>query len=215
MLKIFYGDDRKKALDAVERLLGKDYEVVEADNLTTSDMASVFLGTSIFGEKRKILLKALSENKDCWEKLPNFIDTPHDIVILEASLDKRTTTYKELAKNKSLEVKEFLLVDPMDAKAARSRNFEVFKLAFRGQGAKAVALCDELAKQNDPYMMLGLLTAQAMRELERGSGARLSKTQQKAVAALKILAEADIAMKSTAIEAWNLVKMALLRIGQL
>ena len=62
MIKIFYGNDRVKAREMIDKLLGKDYEVIEAENLTRGDMDSVFYGTSLFGETRKILVKSLSEN---------------------------------------------------------------------------------------------------------------------------------------------------------
>ena len=73
MIKIFYGNDRVKARAMIDRLLGKNYEVIEAENLTRGDMDSVFLGTSLFGETRNILLKSLSENKECWEVLPKYL----------------------------------------------------------------------------------------------------------------------------------------------
>ena len=46
MIKIFYGNDRVKAREMIDKLLGKDYEVIEAENLTRGDMDSVFYGTS-------------------------------------------------------------------------------------------------------------------------------------------------------------------------
>ena len=70
MIKVFYGEDRVKARQAIDKLLGSDYEIIEAENLTTNDVASVFLGVSLFGDKRKILVKDLSLNKDCWDMVP-------------------------------------------------------------------------------------------------------------------------------------------------
>ena len=59
MIKIFYGNDRQKAQEAVNKILGKEYELIEADSITRADMDSIFRGTSLFGENRKILLKDL------------------------------------------------------------------------------------------------------------------------------------------------------------
>ena len=100
MIKVFYGEDRIAARKTIDKLLGGDYEVIEAENLQPSDMASVFLGVSLFCEKRALLVKDLSANKDCWDLLPSFMDEcPHDVILWETKLDKRSTTYKTLSKN--------------------------------------------------------------------------------------------------------------------
>ena len=36
MIKVFYGDDRKRALEAVRKFLGEKYEVVEGAELTVT-----------------------------------------------------------------------------------------------------------------------------------------------------------------------------------
>jgi DNA polymerase III delta subunit len=51
------------------------------------------------------------------------------------------------------------------------------------------------------------MTTQAFKKLEL--------RQTKAQKVLKILAETDMAMKSSAVEPWNLVKAALLRIAEI
>ena len=88
MIKIFYGDDRVKAQSAIKKLLGEDYEVIESENLLPSDMASVFYGGSLFSNERKILIKDLTANKDCWEEVPKYLDSTHAIILLEAKVDK-------------------------------------------------------------------------------------------------------------------------------
>ena len=47
---------------------GEDFEIFEGENLTAGDLDSLFLGLSIFGENRRILVKNLSFNKELWEK---------------------------------------------------------------------------------------------------------------------------------------------------
>ena len=66
MIKIFYGNDRAKVQEAVKRLFGDSYETIEAENITRADMDTVFRGTSLFGDVRKILVKSLDENKECF-----------------------------------------------------------------------------------------------------------------------------------------------------
>ena len=203
MIKIFYGNDRQKAQDAVSKLLGKDYEVIEAENLTRGDMDSVFLGTSLFGETRKILLKNLSENKECWEAFPNYLQTTHDVIVWLSSLDKRSVVYKEIAKNKGIELKEFKLEDKVDHFLA----FKVFDEAYAGRGAKAVKMCEQLEMESDPYLTMGAFVSKVSKNLEMKN--------KKAIRATKILAKADLDMKSADVDAWNILKIALLKIGTL
>lgn len=203
MIRIFYGNDRVTARKMAERILGTDYEVIEAENLARDDMDSLFFGTSLFGTERRILLKGLAENKECWEALPNYLETTHLIVLLEASFDKRSSVNKALAKSKSVELKEFKLPEKLDKFAA----FEPFDAAFRGDAKMAMKKCDALMATNDPYALIGLMATQAIKHIDGKN--------QKAVEAVKILAETDMAMKSAEIDAWNLVKIALTKIAML
>ena len=203
MIKIFYGNDRLKARAMIDRLLGKNYEVIEAENLTRGDMDSVFLGTSLFGETRNILLKSLSENKECWEVLPKYLKTTHNVIVWENTVDKRSVTYKALAGESDVEFKEFKQVEEIDPKLV----FEIFDAAYGGNGKRALQLCDKMEATNDPFRLMGLMTTQAFKKLEM--------RQTKAPKVVKVLAETDMAMKSTAVEPWNLVKAALLRIANI
>ena len=203
MIKIFYGNDRVKARAMIDRLLDKNYEVIEAENLTRGDMDSVFLGTSLFGETRNILLKSLSENKECWEVLPKYLKTTHNVIVWENTVDKRSVTYKALAGESDVEFKEFKQVEEIDPKLV----FEIFDAAYGGNGKRALQLCDKMEATNDPFRLMGLMTTQAFKKLEM--------RQTKAPKVVKILAETDMAMKSTAVEPWNLVKAALLRIANI
>lgn len=203
MIKVFYGEDRIKARKAIDRLFGADYEVIEAENLTTSDMASVFLGTSLFGEKRTILVKDLSANKECWEMVPNFVDDcPHDIVLWEAKLDKRSAAYKTLSKNKNVEFKEFAAAEDPNNKLV----FDILDAAMRGDNS-AVKMCEKIEQTNDPYMFMGLMVSQAFKKLEM--------RQKKAEQVIKILGDTDMNMKTSGVEPWNLIKMSLLLIANI
>ncbi len=203
MIRIFYGDDRVRARQMVEKLLGKNYEVIEAESLTRGDMDSVFLGFSLFSEERKILIKSLSENKECWEVLPNYIGTAHDVIILESNIDKRSVVYKSLAKEKTIEFKEFKLVEAID----KNLVFDIFETAYRGNGVKAVKMCEQIEITNDPFMFIGLMVTQAFKKLEL--------RERKAPMAVRIIGDLDIATKTTAVEPWTLVKAALLKIADI
>lgn len=202
MIRVFYGEDRILARKMIDRQLGADYEVIEAESLQADDMASVFLGVSLFGDARSILVKDLSANKDCWDILPKFVDDcTHNIVLWESKLDKRSATYKTLSKNKSVEFKEFKLAEDPNKKLV----FDVLDTALRGDGAGAVKMCEKIEATNDPYMFVGLMVTQLVKKLQINN--------PRAANALKILAQADVDMKTTGLEPWTIVKMALLKIG--
>lgn len=201
MIKIFYGNDRQKAQLAIAKLLGDDYEVIEAENITRGDMESIFKGTSLFGETRRILLKGLNENKECWEILPEYLETTHEMVIWLSVLDKRSTVYKAIAKRKEVEVKEFA----QEAKVDRFLAFKIADEAFAGHGARAVKMCEELEQTSDAYLTMGAFVSQAGKKLEIG--------KPKAINAIRILAKADLDMKSTAVDGWKILKIALLKIA--
>lgn len=202
MIRIFYGDNRVMAQKVIKQQLG-DYEIIEADKIQRDDMPSVFLGASLFGEIRSILIKDLSENKECWEILPNFIEgCPHHIVIWETKLDKRSAVYKTLSKNKYVELKEFKMAEDPNKKLV----FDIFDTAFRGDGRKAVQMVEKIEVTNDPFSFMGLMTTMAIKKLQYNNS--------RAAGAIKILAQADLDMKSTSIEPWTIVKTALLKIAK-
>ncbi len=204
MIRVFYGDDRVTARKQIDRQLGDDYEIIEGESLTVGDMPSVLLGTSLFATERNILVKDLSENKECWAMLPQFIEEcPHNIVIWETKLDKRSAVYKELSKDKNVEFKEFKLAEDPDKKLV----FDILDMAFRGDGKSAVKACEKIELTNDAFMFVGLMTTQTIKKLQYNN--------PKAVRAIKILAETDMDMKTSNLEPWEAVKIALLKIGEI
>lgn len=203
MMKIFYGNDRVRARQMAEKLLGEECEVIEAETLTRGDMDSVFLGTSLFSDVRKILIKSLSENKECWEVLPSYVKTAHDVIILENNIDKRSVVYKSLAKEKAVEFKEFKLAETID----KNLVFDIFETAYRGNGVKAIKMCELIESTNDPFMFIGLMVTQAFKKLEL--------RERRASATVKIIGDLDIATKTTTVEPWTLIKAALLKIADI
>ncbi len=200
MIRVFYGDDRVTARKMIDKQLGADYEVIEAESLQASDMASVFLGTSLFGDTRNILIKDLSENKECWGMLPGFVgECSHNIVIWETKLDKRSATYKALSKD--VEFKEFKVAEDPN----KNLVFDILDTAMRGDGTSAVKMCEKIELTNDPYMFMGLMVTQTAKKLQMNN--------TKAAKAMKILARADLDMKTTGLESWTIIKMALLKIS--
>lgn len=203
MLSIFSGEDRLEAEKAVKRTLGTDYEVFEGENLGVADLPSIFLGTSLFGiEKRQILLKELSENKEVWEKIPDYLATEHDTVIWESKIDKRSAVYKAM-KSAGVAMQEFAAKKNPDANMV----FNILDMALRN-GPQAVKMVEKIELEQDPYMFFGLLVTQAIKKLEYRAG-----TEEKHL--LKELSALDMQMKTTSVEPWLLVKSFLLRVEQI
>lgn len=204
MFKIFYGENRLEAEKAVKRQLGAKYEVYEGENLVVGDLPSIFQGATLFGggERRKILLKNVSENGAVWEKLPEYRETEHDVVVWEGKIDKRSAGYKRL-KETGAEMVEF----PALKKPEMNVVFGVLDMAMR-DGKKAVEMVEKIELDQDPYMFLGLLVSQALKRFENSRGA----VKERKI--LKELADLDLQMKSVTLEPWILVKGFLLRVGK-
>lgn len=203
MIKIFYGNDRVKAREMAERILGKDCEIFEGENLTAADLDSLFLGMSIFAEKRNILVKNLSENAELWEKVPKYLETSHNVVLFEPTFNRTKKVNKELVASKKIEVKEFKLPEKIDNFAA----FRIFDLAYDGKIDAALQECEKVQSESDPFLLLGAFASSAMK--------KLNGRNAKAVKVVKILAKADVDMKTTGFEPWDLLKVALMNIANL
>ena len=208
MIYIFDGEDRKKAEQKAQMILGEKIEIIDADNIDLAELESIFLGVTFFEAERRILIKDLFLKKDLVEKLPSLINTPHKIVLLETKLDKRGAVYKELVKlaktNKEIKFETFAA-----AEQAVDRNavFRIFDLAMT-DGRRAVKNLQAIEADNDPYATIGAWTKKACDLLERNP--------QKARAILKELAKIDVLVKSTDFskEPWTLLEGFLLRISK-
>lgn len=203
MLQVFYGDDRVRAQKDIKSILGKDYEVFDGVNMHLSDMDSIFRGTTLFAENRKILIRDLGENKDgCFEALLSYKDTEHEVIVWESKLDGRSGTAKEI--KKELRCVDYKLTPTRDNFFA----FKIFDQAWSGRGKEAVAMCEEIRFEEAPYQLIGSFTWKAIDKLDKGGG-------EKARQVVKLLAEADMDMKSAKVEPWLIVEGCLLEIASL
>lgn len=202
MIRIFYGDDRVRIQKEVERVLGKDKEVFEGVEINFADLPSIFQGGSLLALQRKILIKDLGENKQVFEEILKYLDSEHEVVIWENKLDKRTSLYKELSKRK-IEIKEFKRAEEID----RRKVFEIYRVALV-DGKRAVLMVEEIELAQDPYQFLGLIVKQAIDQYEMKRGIKEKR-------ALVELSKVDIAMKTTGIKPWLILKSFLLRLSSL
>ncbi|MBQ9018022.1 hypothetical protein IJ118_03110 [Candidatus Saccharibacteria bacterium] len=199
MLKIFTGDDRVKAMQEIERELGDGHETIDAANLTVSDLPTVFYGTSLFASTRNILIRDFAAEKPLFTELPKYLNTPHNIILFETKLDKRSAIYKEI-KDKVL-VKEFKLPEP-----SYTVVFDIYRTAKR-DGVKAVKMLQQIKPTEDPIMFTGLLASQAIKDF--AANPRGIKERR----VLAELAKTDLQQKTTPIDAWLLIESFLLRIA--
>lgn len=198
MIKVFYGEDRVRAKQEIEKYLGEKYEVVEGEELSPEDLPSVMLGASLFEAERAILVRDFLNNKVVAEKLSEYLNTPHKIAIWETKIDKRSGIYKAL--KDEVPFCEFKLLENKNAKVV----FDIFGVAKK-DGKKAVKMLETIEKEQDPIRFVGLMATQAMKDY----GIKQGKKEKKI---LKELSELDLKLKSTKIEPWLLVKAFLLRI---
>lgn len=200
MLRVFYGENRLAAEKVVKQTLGENYEVYEGETLGLTDLPSIFQGASLFEtERRRILLKNLAENAAVWEKIAEYLDTEHDVVVWELKLDKRSAGYKRL-KEAGVELREFAALKKPELNVV----FNVLDAALR-DGAKAVKIVEQIELEQDPYMFFGLLVTQMLKKFDNTEGGAKERRL------LKELAKTDLEMKSSAIEPWMLIKAFLLR----
>lgn len=199
MIKIFTGDDRVRASQEIKKLLGESYEVIDCADLVTKDLTPIFKGATLFDSHRKILLRDFTANSSIFSELPKFLDTKHDIILLETKLDKRTATYKEI-KDK-IEIKEFKLPPKTDFREV----YDIYNVAKR-DGKRAVGMLKKIELDEDPIRFTGLLISQALKDYQKNPG---SKEKQ----ALKDLSRLDIRLKSTKIAPWLLVESFLLNLS--
>ena len=201
MIKVFTGDDRVKAKQEAVRFLGQEYEVFDGPDLLEDDLLNIFLGSSLLTPQRSILIRDLSKNKTLFDKLPNYLDTPHKIVVLETKIDKRSTVYKVL-KEKNL-LRDFPLSQNADYKKA----IGIFPTAKR-DGRKAIAMLEEIKTQEDPIMFFGLLVSSALKDYDRNQGIKEKRV-------LRLLSQLDLKIKSSSLDPWLIIESFLIQVSHL
>ncbi|MBB1524623.1 hypothetical protein HG470_002510 [Candidatus Saccharibacteria bacterium] len=209
MIYLIDGDDRKKAESKAKDFLGENYEVIDAESLEKADLVSIFQGTTLFSETRKILIKDLGTKKELFAELLKYLETEHRIVILEQKIDKRNAVYKELAavakKNpQQVKIDEFKITEEVD----KFLTFRVFDIALT-DGKRAVKLLREAEESNNPYLTVGSWTKKAVDLL----AARPNGEREKRI--VKKLAEIDMMLKQTSFskEPWLLLETFLLELS--
>lgn len=200
MIKVFYGENRVQAQEAIRKFLGVDYEVVEGADLAAEDLPNVFWGRTLLAAERAILVRDLLAETGVASEVVKYLDTPHKVALWELKVDKRSVAYKEL-KDK-VEFLEFKPARDVDAGLV----FDIYGVAKR-DGARAVEMLEKIKDKQEPMMFLGLMVTQAVRDYTARPGAKTKK-------ALTRLSELDMQLKGgSKISSWTLISGFLLRLA--
>ena len=76
-------------------------ERIDGSELNVRDLPDLMTGSTLFSDKRLVIIKALSENKAIWPTFSDWVQRISDditLILVDAKPDKRTVTYKELKK---------------------------------------------------------------------------------------------------------------------
>lgn len=92
----------KRTLDQIVSDFNGQPERFEGTDISASQLADILMGSTLFSDKRLIIVRSLSENKPIWDVLPSWMDKIGEhinLVLVDPSPDKRTKSFKEISKN--------------------------------------------------------------------------------------------------------------------
>ena len=206
MIHIFYGDDRVKSDEEAKNVLGETYEVVDAENLEIADLPTIFLGTSLFETQRKISIKGLADRKELFDEVEKYVETPHEIVIIETKINGNLASFKNLKKLETVDIKEHKI----ETKVDRFLSFNIFDVALKNP-KQALKMLKKAEETEDAYAMLGAWASKSVTNLKNNPNSKRNR------AIVKELAQIDHLLKTTKFSEnpWNLLESFILRIEML
>ena len=145
-------------------------ENLNAENLTEEDLVNSICGVSFLAEKRLVIIKRASDNSMLWDNLPAIISrisSDVHLCLVEEKIDKRSATYRSLAKvaymkeQKSLSAKDGKDLAEFARKITKQLGFPVdnktadFLVSWVGvdewrvrDGVERLAVLGEISKEN-------------------------------------------------------------------
>ena len=102
MIYGFFGENtfmRSRALKVLEADFGDRVEHVDGTALTLGDLPDLLMATTLFDDRRMIIIKNLSENDTVWSKLDEWLSRVADeidVVFVDTKPDRRTQIYKQV-----------------------------------------------------------------------------------------------------------------------
>lgn len=104
MITLLVGDndfEKERTLVGIISSSKSRVEKYDGTTLDVSRLPDLLMGTTLFDDKRLIVIKNLSENSSVWTKLGDMIESvPSDtnLILVEQKPDKRSSAYKKLQK---------------------------------------------------------------------------------------------------------------------
>lgn len=108
-----------QALKVIESNFSGSPEHIDGSTVTINSIPDLLMGISLFAEERLVIIDQLSASSSVWSKLGDWLPRVSDtvkLVLIEPTLDKRTSTYKAL--KAAVEIKEFPAWTDRDATQA-------------------------------------------------------------------------------------------------
>ncbi|MBI3494542.1 DNA polymerase III subunit delta [Candidatus Saccharibacteria bacterium] len=107
MISLLYGENDFELKKHLKKIVSEfadanSTEKIDGDSITIDDLPNLLSGMSLFSQNRLVVLYDASSNKDVWDKLADYIENDNSdtqLVLVEASPDKRTRTFKQLQKH--------------------------------------------------------------------------------------------------------------------
>lgn len=104
MIYLLVGENsftRQRALAAILAEFDGDIQTLEGSEVTLRDLPDLFQSATLFGDRRLVVIKDLSEHSSIWNELPDWLERIADdttVVFVETKPDRRTAAFKALKK---------------------------------------------------------------------------------------------------------------------
>ncbi|MDR1032483.1 MAG: DNA polymerase III subunit delta [Candidatus Nomurabacteria bacterium] len=140
MIKVLFGENSFELERALKRTVaefGAEPERVNGDNLARHDLTNMLQGSTLFAERRLVIIRHLSDNSAVWDGLAEIGEADNDVVLVEHKLDKRSRVYKNLQKVADLqeftsfESRDFYKVQQWTAQEATALGLNLNKKVIR------------------------------------------------------------------------------------
>lgn len=104
MITVLTGENSYEVNQALGRLMvsfAGDVEKIDGSELDLKQLPDVLMGGTLFASRRMVVIRALSDNKNLWSVLGDWLSRVSDdvhLILVESKPDKRTKTFKDLQK---------------------------------------------------------------------------------------------------------------------
>lgn len=122
MITVLTGDDSfaiSERLSEITAAFDGQPERIDGTSIALRDIPDLLMGSSLFSDKRLVIIRDLASNTALWHQLPEWVNRVSDdihLVLVDTKLDKRTTGYKAL--QQASEINELLAWGDRDRQQA-------------------------------------------------------------------------------------------------